>query len=220
MPIIPSFVINIYGVFIDVIEFNFIMDRVRPLAVNGVNKTGETTDNGLMLRIQTDLNEAALEVLVCRYSDKALAVATQILSDRVEAEDAVQEAFLRVIHKRHLFKPGKDFSAWFYTILRNVCLDILRKHKKEASLFKNVAQPEAVAPQHSDFGETLATLCACLNESEKSVLLLRVVHELRFSEIAAALGLSEEAAKKQAQRALRKLRTSTHRDFFVRKEVV
>jgi RNA polymerase sigma-70 factor (ECF subfamily) len=132
-------------------------------------------------------------------------VARQILSDRALAEDAVQESFLRVIRKRHQYIPASPFSCWFYTIVRNVCVDMLRKCTREKATIKAIAgrrrsdTPRADSPQ-------IPELLSVLNKSDRDVLALRIVHGLGFRDVAAALGISEEAAKKRAQRALRRLR--------------
>jgi len=85
----------------------------------------ETSAEGLMARFQDQGDGEAFEQIVWRFLPPALAAAQEILSDHALAEDAVQEAFLRVIRGRDRYLPSKPFSSWFYTILRNLCTCLL-----------------------------------------------------------------------------------------------
>lgn len=160
-----------------------------------------------MVRFQSRLDSYAFDRLVSAYMKPAAGVAWQILLDRTLAEDAVQESFLRVIRKRDQYIPGSPFSCWFYAIVRNVCLDMLRKCNREREAIGQVA----VSCRHGSPGADLPQiqeLLSVLARSDRDVLVLRIVHGLGFRDVGAALGISEEAAKKRAQRALRRLRAS------------
>jgi RNA polymerase sigma-70 factor (ECF subfamily) len=139
----------------------------------------------------------------------AVGVARQILSDHAMAEDAVQESFLRVIRKRHQYIPGNPFSSWFYTIVRNVCTDMLRKNSRESRRIREIATSRESQSKRSDLPK-IPEILSVLPRDDRDVLMLRVVHGLGFRDVAAALGINEEAAKKRAQRALRRLRTRMH----------
>lgn len=164
----------------------------------------------LMARFRRTLDSRAFRRIVSYYTGPALGVARQILSDRVLAEDAVQEAFLRVVRCRDQYNPSKPFSCWFYTILRNICKDMLRQRTRHIKAIGEIADwPKSVAenPSHSfDVQELLQALPA----SEQVVLNLRILHEMPFRDIAAIVGISTEAAKKRAQRGLRSLRQRMH----------
>jgi len=163
------------------------------------------THEALMERFKISLDKTAIEQLVLDYASPAIAVAHQMLGDRVLAEDAVQETFIRIIKKRNQYVVSGSFSRWFYAILRHVCIDLLRKRKRDQEFtkrlfneIKHVTQIELLSDH--------ASLLNILPSHDKSVLELRVVYSMSFKEIAAALNITEEAAKKRAQRGLRKLR--------------
>jgi RNA polymerase sigma-70 factor (ECF subfamily) len=110
-----------------------------------------------------------------------------------------------VIRKRDQYIPGSGFSCWFYAIVRNVCLDMLRKCARQKEAIEKIAsrrEPNKLRTNSSEIPKLLDVLA----RGERDVLVLRVVHGLRFRDVAAALGISEEAAKKRAQRALKRLR--------------
>jgi len=159
----------------------------------------------LMIRFQNRLDSDAFEQIVSFYISAALAVAKRILLDDTLAEDAVQESFLRVIRKRNQYIPGSPFSCWFYAIVRNVCIDMLRKRIREKEALENVGTTIEIGKQKTELSEVPKLLDVLANH-ERDVLVMRIVHGLGFRDVAAALGISEEAAKKRAQRALKRLR--------------
>lgn len=160
-----------------------------------------------MARYQKRLDAQAFERIVSQFLRPALAVARQFLSDAALAEDAVQEAFLRVVRKRRQYEPSRPFAGWFYAILRNVCRDMLRRRGRQSRLLAEAAErTESWVAQPQTARVDMLDLLATLPEDARAVLLLHIVEGLAFRDVAAALGISEEAAKKRAQRALRKLR--------------
>jgi len=166
-----------------------------------------------MARFQARLDSDAFEQIVSSYMSPALAVARQILSDHALAEDAVQESFLRVIRKRDQYIPGSPFSCWFYAIVRNVCVDMLRQQARQKQAIRNSQtcgeRSRTIANRKSQIANDKLEIPKILDMlpcGERDVLVLRIVHGLVFRDVAAALGISEEAAKKRAQRALRRLR--------------
>ncbi len=97
----------------------------------------------LMKRFQDRLDAEAFEQIFSRLLAPALATTQQMLSDATLAEDAVQETFLRVICKRQQYLPSRPFSSWFYSILRNVCKDMLRHKVRYTKLPKQAAPRNA-----------------------------------------------------------------------------
>ncbi|MFP4055770.1 MAG: RNA polymerase sigma factor [Candidatus Brocadiia bacterium] len=166
----------------------------------------EPSDEALMARYQAKLDGEAFQTLVSRFLAPAVGVACQLLGDRALAEDATQEAFLRVVRGRERYDAARPFSSWFYAILRNVCTDFLRRRARRASALREVARQAPTAQSPRDEALDAWDLLSRLPEEARAVLVLRVVQGLAFRDVAAALGISEEAAKKRGQRALRKLR--------------
>ncbi len=161
----------------------------------------------LMGKFQDELDHEAFEAIFNRFSGPALTVASSILPDRRQAEDAVQEAFMRIVRARDQFDPSRDFAPWFYTILRNVCTDYLRRKQRSPEIngdedtLRRCARDGCVPPD-----SPMLKLLDRLSDGQQAVLKLRIFHDMRFRLIGEALGISEEAAKKRGQRGLRRLR--------------
>ena len=178
---------------------------IRGLCSRTMQNDSAISHETLMVRFRSRLDPSAFDGIVSAYMKPAVGVARQILSDRALAEDAVQESFLRVIRKRHQYVPGHPFSCWFYAIVRNVCADMLRKRTRETQRIRDLAAgPERDILRGNS--PQIPELLNVLARSDRDVLVLRMVHGLVFRDVAAALGISEEAAKKRAQRALGRLR--------------
>ncbi len=166
------------------------------------------TDEALMDGFRLSGDERVFEELVRRHSASAYRAALAIVGSTGPAEDAVQESFLRLIRARGEWRPGAGFRSWFYAILRNVCRDELRRAAR--------TDPERAAPsapreppaslEVREEAAAAARAFAELPEGEREVLSLRIHGGLEFSRIAEAVGISTEAAKKRACRALELLR--------------
>ncbi|MBN2314991.1 MAG: RNA polymerase sigma factor [Sedimentisphaerales bacterium] len=172
-----------------------------------------------MARYKKHLDETAFERIVSDFTPSAAALARQMLRDPVSAEDAVQEAFVRVIHKRRQYAPSRPFSYWFYAMLRNICIDMLRRRKREKEAVQHLTRRIQCYIRNEPPSDCVSLL-RTLPLHERSVLELRVVHSMTFEEIAIALDISTEAAKKRAQRGLRKLRKQMEQSERVHRRAV
>ncbi len=162
------------------------------------------TDEALMLAFRDTLDEAFFTELMNRHYGAARHVAETRLFDSENAADAVQEAFVRIVRKRKHY-DGRRFAPWFYTILRNICTDIIRREMRRQKKHEDYL-PEALeehpAVQHDEFD----ALIVSLPPRDREALTLRYASDLSFAEIAEAIDCTEAAAKKRVQRALVKLR--------------
>ena len=159
-----------------------------------------------MADFQRRLDARAMDALVALFSRPALGVARQILGQSSLAEDAVQEAFLRVVRSKDQYDSSQRFSVWFYAILRHVCIDLKRKNARHQAAILEYAARKDIGSTAGGDGDDLRVLMKTLPRGERDILVLRIVDGLSFAEIAAAVGISEEAAKKRSQRGLRRLR--------------
>jgi len=168
------------------------------------------SDAELMQRFQERLDEEAFDEPVGRHYRSAQALARLLLHDAMAAEDAVQDAFIRIVRRRLDYSPSRPFSPWFYQILRNVCIDARRKrerHRRKMDAFADIA---ATGPVRSH-GQEWRELLDMLSPEDKEVLVLRFVGGVSVRDLAEHLGCSVEAAKKRGQRALARMRALKQR---------
>ncbi len=163
------------------------------------------TDEALMARFRDGFDEAAFRQVVARYHAGASALARCLLRNDAAADDAVQEAFVRVVRNRRRYDPALPFKPWFFRILRNVCRDAQRKwrrHRDKIESYGEVRATRVVSARADSWRDLLEVV----SPEDRQVLVLRFVEGMSFAEIAAALDCSQEAAKKRGQRALARLR--------------
>jgi len=147
----------------------------------------------LVRRVQRG-DEAAFGRLVERYLDRAHAVALGILGNPHDAEDAVQDAFIRALERIDQLSPGSPFGPWFYRVLRSTALNF-RRHEK---LRSHEAIPLGAATSGDPEEETLrkidreAVLRALeqLPEMQRTAVTLYDLEGYSHQEIADILGIA------------------------------
>ncbi len=179
-------------------------------AARGV-PVGARSDEELMAAFSASLEERCFEELARRYGEKAWHVAAALVGAGPAAEDAVQEAFLRVVRSASTYRRGESFRNWFFAVLRNVCRDELRRpapgraSEEEAAAAIAGSDPAAAASRREEAAAAWRALSA-LPGHEREVLALRFYGGLDFPEIARACGISTVAARQRASRGLSSLR--------------
>lgn len=170
----------------------------------------ETAPSAVRDEARQHAEEAALAALVDQYASTLFRVAFSVLRNTADAEDAVQEAFLRVLRHRHTLGDVRDHRVWLIRIVWNIVLDRKRRAKTRpetddidelARVLPGeglTAEDRAAAAQHH------AQVLACVDQlpaKEREVLLLSAFEELSSVEIAAALGVTESTVRSRLFRA-------------------
>jgi len=159
-----------------------------------------------MRRFCRSLDEDAFRVVAERHYDAALRKAVARLGDRSAAEDAVQEALIRLVRNRRRYCDGRPFAPWFYAILRNVCIDLYRRERRYRDAVSKL--PEMLPEPGPDLGalDHAGALLEGLTPDAARLVRLRFFHGFSFAELARELRCSADAAKKRVQRVVRELR--------------
>ena len=149
----------------------------------------------------------AFRHLVERYQAEALGHALAILTDREEAADAVQEAFVKAFRALDRFTAGRRFYPWFYTILRHGCLKraVLRQRLPRA----DGEEVEILAPA-TDAGEgrtaLLESALLALSAEERELITLKHLDGLSYAELAERLEVPPGTVMSRLYHARRRLR--------------
>ena len=146
------------------------------------------------------------------------AVAYRMLGSRSEADDAVQEAWLRL--SRADTSDVENLSGWLTTVVARVCLDLLRsrKSRRETSLESEASEPIAGPESGHDperdalladsVGLAMLVVLETLAPAERVAFVLHDLFDLRFDEIAPIVGRTPTAARQLASRARRRVQTA------------
>ena len=149
----------------------------------------------------------AFEVLY-RSTEKAVyALALSILRNPHDAEDIVQETYLKVRAAAHLYVPQGKPLAWLFTITKNLCRDLLRGQSRTEAA-PDGAEDDLRFSYVSDPTDRLVLEAALktLGDEERQVVLLHAVSGLKHREIAQDLGLPLSTVLSRYNRALKKLK--------------
>jgi RNA polymerase sigma-70 factor, ECF subfamily len=154
---------------------------------------------------------SAFEELVIRNQSAAWALAFHYLSDSVEAEDIVQEAFLKLFKSAHRYKPTAKFRTYFSRIVVRLCLDFRsKKHPVYCeTLPESIAaidDPEVVLSK-KEAAIDLKRAFVDLPSTQRMALLLRYLEDFTYSDIAEAMSISAKAVESLLQRGRQALRS-------------
>ncbi len=174
-------------------------------------------DIELMKRLARD-DEGALDALVAAFAPALLRFARRTLADADEAEDVVQEAFVRLWRARHRWQPTASLSTYLYTIVTRVCLNRRRSQRRRPAHGPLPAEDEAAHPgdrapdperlaASAQLGAALAAELAALPPNQRAALLLRHEGGLSYQAIAAALDTTAGAVESLLSRARLRLRS-------------
>ncbi|MEP0841964.1 MAG: RNA polymerase sigma factor [Phycisphaerae bacterium] len=119
---------------------------------------------------------------------RAAGYARSILRDRHAAEDAVQQAALRGFERFADFDAARPFKGWWFAILRNCCLDALRRSRVRAAIPLDGHEPAAPVGPAPEW-EALADGMERLSPEHREILRLRYFGELSYRELAEALAI-------------------------------
>lgn len=139
------------------------------------------------------------EEIYRRFGDRMKSIAWNHLGNSADAEDAVQETFLKIHRAATTFTGEASFGTWAFRILVNTCYDALRKRKRrieEAPIDESFETAERTAAAVDDAKRmTLRKLLDELPEQRRTVFSLFEIEGLSHAEIAEILGITEGNSK-------------------------
>lgn len=174
---------------------------------------GAATYNGLadeaLMNLVCKGERRAFETLYERYFDKLTWFARQYVFDEYQAQDIVQEVFIKIIEQPQLFDREKKFSTWIYTITANRCKNQVRNTQNRSELLNHVKTENHSVLQHEvdykSLRNTIKKAYSTLNEKEKTLFVLRFEHELPLKEIAEITGAPQGTVKSGIHYLLKKM---------------
>lgn len=191
--------------------------------------TGDTSEELALVQAAKGGDIAAFEQLVKKYDRNVFRIAQHITQNREDAEDVVQDAFLKAYQNLKQFQGNSKFYTWLVRIAVNEALMKLRKRKtsKTVSMDEDVETEDGSVPREvadwspnpeqlfgqSELSDILAKTIQGLPTGFRTVFVLRDVEGLSTEETAETLGLSVPAVKSRLLRARLQLRERLSRYF-------
>ena len=177
----------------------------------------EPSDADLVARSASG-DAAAFGVLVRRHVRAATTLAFELLGDRDDAEDVVQDAFIVVLRRAHDFDATQQFSRWLFGIVRNTArrrgglaarrrrlLDRWLADARSASASSTAGAPGEGESAH-EIAARVAEVVGQLPEMQRRCFTLQVTHGIPVSEVAAMLDIAESTVRQHVFRARAVLR--------------
>ncbi len=152
----------------------------------------------------------AVERLYDAHSARLKSVAFHILGNRQDAEDAVQETFVKLYRAIGSFQGQSGIGTWLCRILINVCYDLARKRKREADPEEHALESRPAPGRELPLKIALETALRRVHPKHRMVFLLVEVEGLRHSEIASILEIPEGTSKAwlfEAKKELKRMLT-------------
>ena len=192
--------------------------------------TRPETDAELVARLQRG-DDSAFEAIVRTHSGRLLSVARRFLGNNEDAQDAVQDAFIRAYKAIHTFEARAQLHTWLHRILVNTALMKLRERRRRPTESIDDLLPSYSTDGHQAVAsrdwsdavlerkETAAIVREAIErlpDQYREVLVLRDIEEKDTAEAAALLGTSSNVVKVRLHRARQALRTLLDREFGVK----
>ena len=160
-------------------------------------------------------DSAAFERLVYLYGRRLYAIAYGVLQDAGEAEEVVQETFLKAHAHRRLIRDAEKFPAWLFRTARNRACDLARKHRpafldQHEQTLEHAADSEVTCPsanlrlaeRHSAVQRLLATL----PDNHRVAITLRFMEDMDYRQIEETMGINPGTVRGILARAMKTLR--------------
>jgi RNA polymerase sigma-70 factor, ECF subfamily len=162
-------------------------------------------------------DDLALAELIRAHHAPLLRFGQRVCADAMDADDAVQEAFVKLARRSDLPRQASGTLAWLFAVVRSQCLRLLRRARQLRSRSSRAAEPWApeLTPEQLlsryRLGELVQAALAELEQPHREVLVLRDIEGLSGEQVCAALSLTEPAMKSRLHRARANLRQALRR---------
>lgn len=195
--------------------------------MNGTVATSGDFDERLAIEACRDGNKEMFRPLVDKYRQQTFFFALQIVGNREDALDISQESFIRAYQNLGRFDTGRPFGAWLLRIVRNLCIDLLRRRRVRRAdslddpgrgpdggegrplheTVRDKRTPAAdVLVERNELKAKIWRALGRLDEKHRTILVLRDFQDLSYHEMAEALEIPKGTVMSRLHQARRRLR--------------
>jgi len=179
-----------------------------------VNRTDQEEIHALIKRIKQG-DRSAFGTVTQQYQKKVFLLAYSYFGNKDDALDIVQETFLRLYQKAHMYQKGRNFQNWLLQIAKNLCTDYYRRsYGKEKALrseetlenIGSVIQGNSHDNASSDLRAILSHCLKKLSERQRLIFVMKHYNQLQYNEIAQILNVALGTVKSLHFKAVQNLR--------------
>ena len=183
---------------------------IRPTAAPDADSAGATR-RSLLIRAAQAGDVRAFAELVDLYYARCLRFALHMLSNQGDAEEAVQDTFVRVYRALPSYVERESFEPWLFRILANRCRSAGSRERRRAEFVEFGDVPDRASDHRHDdaiaWREEIALALAALPAEQREAFLLRHVEDLSYDDMSVATGAGISALKMRVKRACDALRS-------------
>lgn len=165
-----------------------------------------------------DGDKQAYAHIINKYKSPLYGTILRMTRNPHDAQDLVQESFIKVYEQLEKYKGTGSFSSWLYRVAINHCMDEFRK-KRHPIKQSEIDEETVVNDNHPEViflkkekGRQLERLIETLPEDERLIILLRYMNELSYDEISELMDIPLSTVRNKLHRAKRKMRNTVKRE--------
>ncbi|HBU83950.1 MULTISPECIES: RNA polymerase sigma factor [Paenibacillus] len=174
------------------------MEEARP-------STAATEEIEIAVALVKAGNHEAYTSIIHRFEKPMYIYCYHLLKNREEAQDAVQEIFIKAYQDIHRYQPTVSFSAWLYKLAYHHSLNLLKKQHRRLRIMARFKQQEETQEHIPEQKSAITELLTYLTPEERHILLLKAVEQYNFEEIAQIMDGKPATVRKKYQRLRQKL---------------
>jgi RNA polymerase sigma-70 factor, ECF subfamily len=190
---------------------------IKPDGSSQAPEAGSAQERSLLVRAAQQGDVRAFATLVDAYYARCLRFAMHMLGNRGDAEEAVQDTFVRVYRALPGYEERESFEPWLFRILANRCRSAGARERRRSAIVEYGIVPERPTDRRHDediaWREEIARALAALPAEQREAFLMRHVEDLSYDDMAIATGAGISALKMRVKRAcdaMRALLTEAH----------
>ena len=192
------------------------LELIKPDSSPDAPAPGSAAERSVLVRAAQQGDVRAFATLVDTYYARCLRFALHMLSNRGDAEEAVQDTFVRVYRALPSYEERESFEPWLFRILANRCRSAGARERRRSEFVEFGEVPERATDRRHDeaiaWREEIARALAGLPQEQREAFLMRHVEDLTYDDMAIATGAGISALKMRVKRACDALRARLTED--------
>lgn len=171
--------------------------------------TAKEVENQILAFVEAKRLDKAIELIINQYQKKIYYQVRRYITFHYEADDILQEVFIKIWKGLPNFKFESALTSWIYKITVNECLGYIRSNKKhnhnlDAQAFENQLKSD-VFFDGDEFERQLQTAVALLPDKQRAIFIYKYFEDLKYEQIAEIMGITVGALKASYHHAVKKI---------------